>query len=147
MKTYMKMPNILNKGLISVQSNTMILEVTRTLFHNRQDSTLQQDVAKLSRENQKLVLQLCKNKAFDEEEATRLLCNTPEGIAVQLSRNFGERLKTALCQNTGISGINNTNTRKGQTRRQTHNQQRHRKPINGYILYIYNTLEIRNQCT
>lgn len=51
----------------------------------------------LIRENQELVLHLCKNKAFDEGEATRLLCNTPEGIAIQFNRNFGERLKTALC--------------------------------------------------
>lgn len=53
--------------------------------------------AQLIRENQDLVLQLCKNKAFDEGEATRILCSTPEGIAVQFHRNFGERLKTALC--------------------------------------------------
>ncbi|KPJ17523.1 hypothetical protein RR48_01857 [Papilio machaon] len=51
---------------------------------------------KLIRENQELVLYLCKNKAFDEGEATRLLCNTPQGIAIQFNRNFGERLATAL---------------------------------------------------
>lgn len=51
---------------------------------------------KLIRENQELVLHFCKNKAFDEGEATRLLCSTPEGIAVPLNRNFGERLTTAL---------------------------------------------------
>lgn len=51
---------------------------------------------KLIRENQELVLFLCKNKAFDEGEATRLLCNTPEGITIQFNRNFGERLSTAL---------------------------------------------------
>ncbi|VVC91305.1 unnamed protein product [Leptidea sinapis] len=50
----------------------------------------------IMQENQELVLQLCQNKAFDEGKATRLLCGTPEGIAVQFNRNFKGRLKTAI---------------------------------------------------
>lgn len=72
---------------IGDQQNT-VLEQTRLNHSSRR--------AKLIRENQDLVLHLCKNKAFDEGEATRLLCSTPEGIAVQFNRNFGERLTTAL---------------------------------------------------
>lgn len=53
--------------------------------------------SQLIRKNQDFVLHLCKNKAFDEGEATRLLCATPEEIAIQFNRNFGERLNTELC--------------------------------------------------
>lgn len=46
--------------------------------------------------NNQLVLQLCKNRAFDEAEAQRILCQTPEGIAMQFTKKFGERIKTAV---------------------------------------------------
>lgn len=46
--------------------------------------------------NNELVLQLCEQRAFDEAEAQRVLCSTPEGIAVQFTKKFGERLRTAI---------------------------------------------------
>lgn len=46
--------------------------------------------------NNKLVLQLCEQRAFDEASAQRVLCATPEGIAIQFTKKFGERIKTAV---------------------------------------------------
>lgn len=63
----------------------------------------------LTQENQKLVLHLCEHAAFSEGEAQKLLCRTPEGIAIQFRRHFEDRLKTAISisktlvfQETGI---------------------------------------------
>lgn len=42
------------------------------------------------------MLYLCENQAFNEGEAIRLLCVTPQGIAMQFHRNFAERIKVAL---------------------------------------------------
>lgn len=46
--------------------------------------------------NNQLVLQLCEHRAFDEAEAQRVLCATPEGIAVEFTKKFGERITTAI---------------------------------------------------
>lgn len=47
--------------------------------------------------NNELVILLCKNGAFNEAEAQRAMCATPQGIALQFTKKFEERLRTAIC--------------------------------------------------
>lgn len=49
-----------------------------------------------SESNTRLVLLLCEHGAFDEGEAQRILCSTPEGIAAQFIKKFPDRLRTAI---------------------------------------------------
>lgn len=65
-------------------------------FHDNQRINTASRRAQIIRENQRLVLYLCENQAFNEGEAIRILCTTPAGIAMQFNRNFEQRLKTAL---------------------------------------------------
>lgn len=51
---------------------------------------------RINEQNRELVLLLCNNRAFSEGDAQRVLCQSPEGIAIQFIKNFSERLKTAI---------------------------------------------------
>ncbi|KAL4710087.1 hypothetical protein ACJJTC_016489 [Scirpophaga incertulas] len=53
--------------------------------------------AEIIRENQRLVMYLCENQAFDKGKATLLLSSTIEGCNAYFNRYFRERLTHALC--------------------------------------------------
>lgn len=51
---------------------------------------------RIDEQNGQLVLLLCDNRAFNEGDAQRVLCQSPEGITIQFIKNFAERLRTAI---------------------------------------------------
>ena len=77
----------------------MTLEMNWMPFLNKDDGTLATDIKTLSEKTRSFyLLQLCKNKAFDERKATNILCLTPSTRtrAVQFNRNFEDKLANAL---------------------------------------------------
>lgn len=73
------------------------------LSHRREPQTTPRygrNVARTNRHfnigNAELVLLLCKNRAFNEGEATRVLSKTPEGIDFMFKPRANDRIKTAV---------------------------------------------------
>ncbi|CAH0730282.1 unnamed protein product, partial [Brenthis ino] len=66
--------------------------------------------------NNNLGLQLCEQRAFDEAEAQRVLCATPEGIAIQFTKKIWREdpNSNSKIQNSGISRRTRQENRKMQ---------------------------------
>lgn len=81
-------------SMVGQQGNTSI---TIQSTHTRDGRNFaERRSAYLNEQNGKLVMLLCNNRAFNEGDAQKFLCQTPEGITMQFAKNFNERLKTAI---------------------------------------------------
>lgn len=85
MKTYLKMPMILNNSLISVRPDTMTLELNRMPFINKQDSTITQDVQNLSEKIKTLSFNYVKTKLSTKGKPREYYATRLKGLQFNLT--------------------------------------------------------------
>lgn len=93
MKCYTKMATVMNNSLISVQTNTMCLELNRMQFPIKEDSPLQQDVRNLSERTKILCFNYVKQKLLTKEKLREYYAVHLKGLQYSSTDTLASDLK------------------------------------------------------